>query len=74
MATNKLVNIPGSYKHISRFHVSKQGGIYVMTLLDWYVAGFSPMVTATSEVLVVSYVYGKQMKTKQPKEKNVHKP
>ncbi|XP_038063267.1 sodium- and chloride-dependent glycine transporter 1-like isoform X2 [Patiria miniata] len=35
-----------------------EGGIYVMELLDWYVAGFSPMVTAMSEVLIVSYVYG----------------
>ncbi|XP_022109376.1 sodium- and chloride-dependent glycine transporter 1-like [Acanthaster planci] len=35
-----------------------QGGSYVMELLDWYVAGFSPMATVMFEVLVVSYIYG----------------
>ncbi|XP_071786818.1 sodium- and chloride-dependent glycine transporter 1-like [Asterias amurensis] len=35
-----------------------QGGIYVMTLLDWYLSGFSPMVTTITETLVVSHIYG----------------
>ena len=35
------------------------GSIYVMTLFDWYSAGFSPMLLAFIEVLVISYAYGK---------------
>lgn len=36
-----------------------QGGIYLQTLLDWYPAGYSPMIMGLSEILVISYVYGK---------------
>ncbi|PIK51287.1 putative sodium- and chloride-dependent glycine transporter 2-like [Apostichopus japonicus] len=35
-----------------------QGGIYLQTLLDWYPAGYSPMIMGLSEILVISYVYG----------------
>lgn len=35
-----------------------QGGIYLQTLLDWYPAGYSPMIMGLLEVLVISYVYG----------------
>ncbi|XP_072040560.1 sodium- and chloride-dependent glycine transporter 1-like [Amphiura filiformis] len=38
--------------------LTTQGGIYVMTLFDWYSAGFSPMMLGFLEVLVISYVYG----------------
>ncbi|XP_072039071.1 sodium- and chloride-dependent glycine transporter 2-like [Amphiura filiformis] len=34
-----------------------EGGVYIMTFLDWYSAGFSPMLIVFIEVLVVSYIY-----------------
>ncbi|XP_046584048.1 sodium-dependent proline transporter-like [Haliotis rubra] len=35
-----------------------QGGIYVLTLMDWYVGSISVMVLAMSEMLVLAWVYG----------------
>lgn len=35
-----------------------QGGIYLLTLVDWYAATFSVTVFALIEVLVMTYVYG----------------
>ncbi|XP_072022502.1 sodium- and chloride-dependent glycine transporter 2-like [Amphiura filiformis] len=35
-----------------------QGGLYVMTLLDWYSGGFTPMIVAFIEMLAISYAYG----------------
>ncbi|XP_072036793.1 sodium- and chloride-dependent glycine transporter 2-like [Amphiura filiformis] len=35
-----------------------QGGLYLMTLFDWYSAGFSPMLLSFMEIMVISYVYG----------------
>ncbi|XP_022109377.1 sodium- and chloride-dependent glycine transporter 1-like [Acanthaster planci] len=35
-----------------------QGGTYVMTLFNWYSAGFTPLLLALVELIVISYVYG----------------
>ncbi|XP_033646292.1 sodium- and chloride-dependent glycine transporter 1-like [Asterias rubens] len=35
-----------------------QGGTYVMTLFNWYSAGFTPLLLALIELLVISYAYG----------------
>ncbi|XP_048258777.1 sodium- and chloride-dependent glycine transporter 2-like [Haliotis rufescens] len=35
-----------------------QGGIYVLTLLDWYIGSISVMVLAMSEMLVLAWIYG----------------
>lgn len=45
---------------------SVQGGIYLQTLLDWYPAGYSPMIMGLLEILVISYVYGKSWLKKFP--------
>ena len=35
-----------------------QGGIYLLTLMDWYIGTFPPLFVALFEVLIVAYVYG----------------
>ncbi|XP_067658339.1 sodium- and chloride-dependent glycine transporter 2-like [Haliotis asinina] len=35
-----------------------QGGIYVLSLMDWYIASISVMVLVVAEVLVLAWVYG----------------
>ena len=35
-----------------------QGGIYLLTLMDNYSAGFSLMLVSMFEAIIVSYVYG----------------
>ncbi|XP_033631722.1 sodium- and chloride-dependent glycine transporter 1-like [Asterias rubens] len=35
-----------------------QGGIYLMTLFDWYSAGYSPMILALAELFVFDCIYG----------------
>ncbi|XP_059142121.1 sodium-dependent proline transporter-like [Physella acuta] len=38
--------------------IASQGGIYVFTLLDWFVAAFCVMITSLIECVVVAWVYG----------------
>ena len=38
-----------------------QGGIYLLTLVDWYAATFSVTIFALLEILVMTYVYGKKL-------------
>ncbi|XP_046570022.1 sodium- and chloride-dependent neutral and basic amino acid transporter B(0+)-like [Haliotis rubra] len=35
-----------------------QGGIYVLSLMDWYIASISVMVLVAAEVLVLAWIYG----------------
>lgn len=35
-----------------------EGGIYVEQLLDWYSAGFTPIILGLTELLVITHVYG----------------
>jgi len=35
-----------------------QGGIYLLTMVDWYSAGVSLMIVAVTECLVLSWLYG----------------
>ncbi|XP_067658345.1 sodium- and chloride-dependent betaine transporter-like [Haliotis asinina] len=37
-----------------------QGGIYVLSLMDWYIASISVLVLVVAEVLVLAWIYGKQ--------------
>ncbi|XP_072039486.1 sodium-dependent proline transporter-like [Amphiura filiformis] len=43
---------------ISGLPLVMEGGIYIMTLFDWYSAAFTPMIIGITEVLVISYIYG----------------
>ncbi|XP_038057063.1 sodium- and chloride-dependent glycine transporter 1-like [Patiria miniata] len=36
------------------------GGIYLMTLFDWYSAGYSPMLLALTELCVFNFIYGQE--------------
>ncbi len=36
-----------------------QGGIYVVTLMDWYTLLFSFSIISVFEILVIIYIYGK---------------
>ncbi|XP_048250521.1 sodium- and chloride-dependent glycine transporter 1-like [Haliotis rufescens] len=40
------------------FSCVTQGGIYVLTLMDWYIGSISVMVLAMSEMLVLAWIYG----------------
>ena len=35
-----------------------KGGIYLMTLFDWYSAGYTPMLMALIELFVFNCIYG----------------
>ncbi|XP_072039489.1 sodium- and chloride-dependent glycine transporter 1-like [Amphiura filiformis] len=44
-----------------------QGGIYIMTLFDWYCTGYSAMFFGFLEIIVISYIYGLNRFTKEIK-------
>ena len=46
-----------SYNDVMMF-IPPQGGIYLLTLIDWYGAAFPPLVVALLETLLLCYVYG----------------
>lgn len=40
-----------------------QGGIYVLTLMDWYSGSYNLMIVSLCELVAVCYVYGKSIST-----------
>lgn len=40
-----------------------QGGIYVLTLMDWYSGSYNLMIVSLCELVAVCYVYGKFIST-----------
>ncbi|GFO30481.1 sodium- and chloride-dependent glycine transporter 1-like [Plakobranchus ocellatus] len=46
------------FSYIVSLPIATQGGIYVFTLLDWFVSAFCVMITSLIECLVIGWIYG----------------
>ncbi|RUS84202.1 hypothetical protein EGW08_008042, partial [Elysia chlorotica] len=46
------------FSYLVSLPIATEGGIYVFTLLDWFVSAFCVMITSLIECLVIGWIYG----------------